>query len=357
MKTLLLAPELFGSDGGISRILRLYLKALCELAGPDDRVAFVALNDGPAGPGDLQAYSNDRLGAREACGRSKLRFIRRGLREARGCGRIVCGHVAQLPVAWLARAMNPALRYYLVAHGIEVWRPFGLAERVALRGAHRILCVSEFTRRQVLGRLALDPARLVVLPNALDPGFEVRGGRPLSECPPVILTVTRLAYADRYKGVDSLIESMASVRAAVPGARLRIVGGGDDLGRLRDRARACGVLDSSVEFLGRVDDRRLAQELGECRLFALPSGREGFGLAFLEAMAHGRPSLGARAGGVPEVLNADTGILVAEGDVPAIAAGCIAALRRNWREEPILERARSFSYSPFKARLASLLDA
>jgi glycosyltransferase involved in cell wall biosynthesis len=95
--------------------------------------------------------------------------------------------------------------------------------------------------------------------------------------------------------------------------------------------------------------------LRTCRLFALPSKKEGFGLVFLEAMAHGRPCLGARAGGIPEVITPDTGVLADYGDVPAIAAACIAALQRDWHEPTILARAQAFSYSPFKARLASLL--
>jgi phosphatidylinositol alpha-1,6-mannosyltransferase len=81
------------------------------------------------------------------------------------------------------------------------------------------------------------------------------------------------------------------------------------------------------------------------------------GLVFLEAMAHGRPGLGARAGGVPEVITPETGVLVDYGDVPAIAAASIAALRRNWQEERILAVTRSFAYPPFRARLAELLHS
>ena len=74
-------------------------------------------------------------------------------------------------------------------------------------------------------------------------------------------------------------------------------------------------------------------------------------------MASGRPCLGARAGGIPEVITADTGVLAEFGDVPGIAAASLTALRRNWDQEAILARARHFSYSQFKAHLASLLSA
>jgi glycosyltransferase involved in cell wall biosynthesis len=148
---------------------------------------------------------------------------------------------------------------------------------------------------------------------------------------------------------------MPAIRAAIPEATLKIIGRGDDLPRLQTLRNKLG-LTKAVEFLGYVNDKRLDAELRACRLFALPSEKEGFGLVFLEAMAHGRPCLGARAGGIPEVIDADTGVLPEFGDVPGIASAAIAALRREWNEEKILNRVRHFSYSHFKERLASLLE-
>jgi glycosyltransferase involved in cell wall biosynthesis len=357
MKTLLLAPELFTTNGGIPRILRSYLKALCDLSGPKDQVRFVALNDQAIDPDLLAHYSNERLGTWSVAAGKKPAFVRQVLKLSPGCQRVICGHVGQAPVAWLARRISPGQKYIVVAHGIEVWRKFRLRERLALRGAHRIWCVSEFTKREMLRHLPLPPEKVVVLPNALDPFFRISPGRPLHDCPPVILTVTRLSSGDRYKGVDRLIEAMAAVRTAIPNAQLRIIGQGDDLPRLQALAQQHRLLNAGVEFLGFVDDARLHQEMGSCRLFALPSGREGFGLVFLEAMARGRPCLGLRAGGAPEVIDASSGVLTAPGDVLALATGCVQALRHEWNEGLILGRARQFSYSPFVSRLGSLLKA
>ncbi|HVU34447.1 MAG TPA: glycosyltransferase family 4 protein, partial [Opitutaceae bacterium] len=169
-----------------------------------------------------------------------------------------------------------------------------------------------------------------------------------------ILAVTRLTYADRYKGIEHLIEAMPRIRAGIPAATLRIVGRGDDLPRLKQRTAELG-LEDVVEFTGYVDDTRLAVEMGSCRLFALPSRKEGFGLVFLEAMAHGRPCLGARAGGVPEVITPETGLLAEYGDVPGIADAAIEALRRDWNSDRILARAREFSFVSFRDKLSGLL--
>ena len=355
-RTLLLAPEIFSSYGGIPRILQLYLKALCDLGTErNEGVRLVALNDSVLDSNDLRRYTNGELDNWYVCNRHKGRFVRATLKLARGCDRIVCGHVFQLPVALAARILHPRLRYYLVAHGIEVWSPFSLAERIALRGATRIFCVSEFTRRELLKNSGVRPDRAVVVPNALDPFFAAGVPAPLAGLPPIILTASRLSYSDRYKGVEDLIAAMPAVLAAEPAAQLRIVGQGDDLPRLQSLARRQGNLGTRIEFLGGIDDRRLREELRGCRLFALPSRKEGFGLVFLEAMGQGRPCVGARAGGIPEVLTKDTGVLVPFGDVPAIADGLLRALRHPWREQALLDRARLFSYRNFKERLASFL--
>jgi glycosyltransferase involved in cell wall biosynthesis len=172
----------------------------------------------------------------------------------------------------------------------------------------------------------------------------------------VILTVSRLTFSDRYKGIEHLIEAMPAILKAEPAARLRVVGRGEDMGRLQGLVRDRGLTPKTVEFLGFLDDRRLDAELRSCRIFALPSKSEGFGLVFLEAMAHGRPCVGAREGGIPEVITEDTGALVEFGNVPGIADACIAALRRPWRQESILDRAQMFSYPSFRQRLGALLD-
>ena len=359
MRTLLLAPELFLHEGGIARIMRLYLKALCEIAEPGDQVDCVVLNDEPGRDPRLERYTTPRLGEYVGCARGKRRFITETVRLGRRADRLVCSHLHQLSVAWLARRFNRDLRYFLVAHGIEVWRPYSLMERRALLGAHRILCISEYTRRQMLRFCPeLDPARLIVVPNTLDPHFAPELNDQVSTAPfalPRILTVGRLASDDAYKGFDTLIEAMPLLRREHPTARLRVVGKGDDLPRLTALAARLGV-SGSIDFLGPISDEALRAEYAACDLFALPSRKEGFGLVYLEAMTYGKPCLGARAGGTPEVINSAVGELVDYGNLFDLAAA-IADLVRHPRDSEVVRRhVDSFAFPAFQRRLAAVLS-
>lgn len=359
MNTLLLSPELFRADGGIPRIMRLYLKALCGLCAPADRVDSIVLNDRPDSDDRFAQYVTVNLGEHIGCDRNKWLMLRQTLRLARGSDRLVCGHLHLLPLAMVAKWLNPKLRYSLVAHGIEVWRTYTWIERRALRGAHRILCVSDYTRRQMQANdPKLDPARMIVVPNALDPVIRVDKVSPTSAQKvgsPVILTVGRLALHEAGKGYDTLIRAMAVVLTQLPNARLRLAGGGEDQPRLQALAELCGVA-AAVDFLGFVSDAALSAEYANCDLFALPSRKEGFGLVYLEAMSFGKPCVGVRAGGVPEVISSPVGRLIEFDDESALA-GAIVDLARNPPDSEIVRRyAAGFAFPAFQSRLADALN-
>ncbi len=358
MKVLVLSPELFLAEGGIARIMRLYLKALCEIAGPAGRVDSLVLNDLPGRDERLARYINGCFGEQIGCARRKSKFAAETIRLGRRADILVCGHLHQLAIARFAKFFNPRLRYYLVAHGIEVWRPYSLVEKWAMLGAQRILCISEYTRRQILRfHPTLPPERAVLVPNTLDPYFSAGGSQPAAPFHyyPRILTVSRLASTDTYKGVDTLIEAMPLVRREFPLAHLQVVGGGDDLPRLQALVVKLGIA-GAVHFTDIIADDALRTEYAACDLFALPSRKEGFGLVFLEAMTYGKPCLGARAGGVPEVINEAVGQLAEYGNIPDLAAAVSDLVRHPRDSEVVRRHADSFAFPAFQRRLAAALS-
>jgi glycosyltransferase involved in cell wall biosynthesis len=79
-------------------------------------------------------------------------------------------------------------------------------------------------------------------------------------------------------------------------------------------------LTSTVRWLGNLPIARLAEEYNRAHVFCLPSAQEGFGIAFMEAMAAGKPIVAARAAAVPEVVR--NGLLVESENVEAVRFGC-----------------------------------
>jgi len=337
--------------------MRLYTKAL-DQHNDGGQIDVVALIDSPDDNGRMEALGLISAWRYCGCARRRFRFCWEVLRRSRGADRVVCGHINQLPVIVFARLFRPRMKCYLVAHGIEVWRPYTWMQRWALRKADMIFCVSDYTRRQLQRFLPeLGQTRLRLLPNTFDPKLATRDTaerRPAKVAGPAILVVSRLSREDNYKGIDCMIEAMPEILALFPGATLRIVGGGDDRGRLELLAQNLGV-DSQVHFLGTVDDAILQSEYSACDLFALPSSREGFGLVYLEAMSHEKPCLVARSGGAPEVVDESVGVVVEYGNIYQIV-WAVSDLVRNPRSvKAIQSKLEHYRCVNFTIRLKQLL--
>jgi glycosyltransferase involved in cell wall biosynthesis len=177
------------------------------------------------------------------------------------------------------------------------------------------------------------PCPVVTIPSAVAPET-VTTDRPRSELraelglDPDAFVLLTMASLVRRKGIDVLIEALAAVGARPDGAPdatvLLVAGRGPEEEELRARAERFG-LTPRVRFLGPRDDK--AELLAACDAFALPSRREGLGVASLEAMAASRAVIASRVGGLAEaVVDGETGLLVEPGDVRGLAAA-IARLR------------------------------
>jgi phosphatidyl-myo-inositol dimannoside synthase len=197
-------------------------------------------------------------------------------------------------------------------------------EGMLLRQCDATLAVSRFSASTVERFLAIEPGRLRVVANGIDPSpFERGSGEAFRRRFPaavgkLVLYVGRLTQS---KGVDVLIEGFAKVKKEEPDVSLIIVGSGDSRYRsyLSGRAESLGV-SGSVVFTGRIPDELLPHAYAACELTVLPSYMEGFGLSVLESMASARPSVATRVGGVPEVMvDGETGLLVPPGDAERLA--------------------------------------
>ena len=297
--------SLLGAPGGIPSFNRLLVRAAAEFAQLHrQRLHVVALTDQPGVDPGFFAELPSPLPTYVACHGSRLRFARELLLHLSARPPLLLGHVNLSPLG------VPFRRFGVIAHGTDVWVPLPTLRRLALQQASVAAGVSEHTLHSLCQVQGVLPSRCQRLVNALDETSlamaeatvqtaDERGERLR------VLSITRL-HPDEPKGIDLVLRSLPSL----PRIDYEVVGEGDALPSLRALADKLGVADR-VRFLGRLSEADKHAALGRCHALVLPSSNEGFGIVYLEAMAHRKPCLAARVGGAPEVvLHGQTGLVV-----------------------------------------------
>lgn len=177
-----------------------------------------------------------------------------------------------------------------------------------------------------------------------------------------VLAVGRLST---YKGFDVLLDALA----IATGARLVLIGQGEEAARLQAQATRLGIA-GRVHFAGAVDDAALAAAYAAADFVVLPSldRGEAFGVVLLEAMRAGRAVIASdvSGSGIAGVVGGEAGVMVPPGDAAALAAAITAlagdaarraalgaAGRARWQACFTLERAAA----PFLALYEALLRA
>lgn len=145
------------------------------------------------------------------------------------------------------------------------------------------------------------------------------------------------------KRTMDVIDIFANVQQTVP-SKLILIGEGPDLCSVHQKVQSLGLADR-VHFLGKQDD--VSHVLSLADLMLLPSENESFGLVALEAMACGVPTVGSRAGGIPEVVvDGETGLLSEVGDIKNMSKQVIRLLMNPSEYERMrrngLERAEHY---------------
>jgi phosphatidylinositol alpha-1,6-mannosyltransferase len=218
------------------------------------------------------------------------------------------------------------------------------------------------------------PEKIWIIPAALDPDMIAS---PVTEAEVVtrhrlagkrvLLTVSRLDRQSRYKGHEQVFRALAKVRRHLPPCAYLVVGTGDDRTYLQRRAEELGLGDIAV-FPGAVEDALLPAYYRACDVFIMPSLTdsekifgEGFGIAYIEAAAFGRPAIAGRGGGVTEaVVHGVTGLLVNPLSVDEIAQAIITLLtnddlRLRLGAQAQARACREFSFDRFRGKVADLL--
>jgi len=247
-----------------------------------------------------------------------------------------------VPAGWAAGrvAEDAGIPHILTIHAADVFLlkrlPWG--RRVAARviaGAHKIFADSEFIVGEVSRLVGFDvdavPATAGVDAAAFAPAFtpaeaKSRLGR---RDVPTVLFVGKMVEK---KGLRYLLRAMATVRDAVPAARLVAVGDGPLLPQMKALARKAGLGDAAA-FVGPKSHDELKLMYNAADVLAVPSivardgETEGMPTVILEAFAAACPVVGSDVAGIPEfVRDGETGLLARAADAEDLARAIVEVL-------------------------------
>jgi len=376
MKVHLWLPDLFAGTGGIQMFSAALLKGIEANNSVTKVCAFVK--------NDPKSFSTTKHA--KTCVRTygcKLPALLHTIRF----GSALLGHgFLERPDLIISSLLNfsviaPILRgassipYWTVAHGVEAWGLKKGRRHSAFWASNKILPVSRFTMDSVLRNRPMSARGSIreqvrLFPNTFDESkFKIApkpphllsryGIRPDEK---VILTITRLAREEGYKGYDTVLLALPSVLKSSPKTKYLIGGKGSDLGRITQMVAEKGLRDHVI-LPGFIPDKELVEHYNLCDLFVMPSKKEGFGIVFLEALGCGKPVLAGNKDGSVDALNGgELGVLVDPDDVAQISERIVGILNRTDPNknlfQPELLRSRAvelFGFSRFRERLDLLL--
>ncbi|UAB76807.1 glycosyltransferase [Erythrobacter sp. SCSIO 43205] len=173
-------------------------------------------------------------------------------------------------------------------------------------------------------------------------GFAMPDNAPLMVCVGALI---------ERKGQDIAIAAAAQIE----GARLVLVGKGDDETHLRQLARDLGLVER-VHFAGSLDHDVMPLVLSAADVMVLPTANEGLANAWVEALACGTPVVTCDVGGAREIItNATAGRLVKR-DPESVAAGVRAVLNDPPMRHAVAAMAEKFSWQTNAIELAAYYD-
>ncbi|MGH9321037.1 MAG: glycosyltransferase family 4 protein [Vicinamibacteria bacterium] len=263
--------------------------------------------------------------------------------------------------------------FVLHPHGMEEFKapaakralylPLRSATRFAARRAARVLAPDASMKEEVKQNLGVEEERMSVVPNAIDLSEIDRRTPAVSlEIPPgarVLLSVGRL---EPNKGFSYLVRALSRARARLPKDFLWIlVGEGPERAKLETEIAREG-LDAQARLTGRIGDDELHPLYERCEIFVHPTLYEGSSMVTLEAMAHRKPIVATRAGGIPDkILHRENGLLVPPADVDALEEAIVEALAagdrlKDWGERSRVRVERHFSWSERVKELVALYE-
>lgn len=211
--------------------------------------------------------------------------------------------------------------------------------RPVVRRADRLLVVSADLARLAVEAYGAQAERVRVIPNGCDASVFKRGDRAAARGALALDATSRIVlYVGRLvpeKGLRELVQACEALAANDPRLVLVMVGGGPMQPELE---RLAAASNGRLRLVGALAPVEVARWMVASDLLALPSYSEGHPNVLVEALACGLPVVSTPVGGIPEVVDAESAVLVPPRDARALGDGIAAALARQWDTAALTRR-------------------
>jgi glycosyltransferase involved in cell wall biosynthesis len=368
-KILLLTLQTFSTTGGIQKMTRTLAYSLFNIAHQtknDFKLASIYDSTGDLMKEYLPADDFIALGG------DKLKQGLKLLAECSKADLVILSHINLGLIGLLVKTINPKCKVWLIAHGIEVWRPAtALQKKFLNRACDKVVAVSNFTKEQMTHWHQTDPNTCVVLNNAIDPFIEATQtfSKPeyllkrynLKSTDKIMFALTRLSATELYKGYDVVIKTVSRLKESFPNIKYLLAGKYDDAEgtRVKNLIKEYKV-ENEVILTGFVSEKELSGHFLLADLFVLPSRKEGFGIVFVEALIHGLPVICGNAdGSLDAIANGELGTAINPDDTRELESAIIKDLSQPLTvERRELLQKKSIAYfgeNTYRQRLEKLI--
>ncbi len=363
IEVMFLTLKVFSATGGIERVSRIAGKAMYETCTRSNkRLKIYSMYDSPQSAVENLYFPTEIFTGFNV---NKFAFMRKVLLQGRKSKLVIISHVNLLLIGWILKKIKPSVKVVLIAHGIEIWQPFGKFRRKMLHSCDEIVSVSKYTREKILTIHHADPLKCTVMNNCLDPFLPLPqnvSGRELlrerygfSESDKVLFTLTRLAAKERYKGYDKVMRAMVEIKQK--NIKYLIAGSYDaEEKKYIDDLISSLNLEDNVVLAGFVKEEEVAAHFTMADCYVMPSVKEGFGIVFIEAMYYNLPVIAGNAdGSVDALLNGELGILVDTESIGEIKNAIEKVLYDKTKYLPDQRSlAAHFSYESYKIKINAM---
>lgn len=214
------------------------------------------------------------------------------------------------------------------------------------RRANAVVCVGEPIKKRLL-HYGADENNLRVVYNGMDLSKVHQRPNPLAKRYKNKFLVVGVGNLTSTKGFDLFIRALGQLKSSHPNLHGVIVGDGRERQKLQKMIERLG-LTGTLELVGAQPVAETMAYIDACDVFCLPSWSEGFGIVYLEAMAHAKAVIAVQEQGIANIVREHkTGILVPPRNVNAVAEAIKTLIDEPETRNQMAQRGKTLIYKQF----------